>query len=94
MQGTACLDQNALQLTLQEAADSGQRLRYRLTMFTTVVGAVLVFLVLVVGQLVANRTLDQNSWGQPGYYSGMIAPFGSLMLLGIMPNDVLTIRVI
>ena len=80
------------QLKLEEVAESSDRLRFRIKMCTTIFGGFLVTLSVLVNQLLASGVLDQDTFGLASYWGAFIAPCGSLMFLGVMPNDSLSVR--
>ena len=75
--------------TLEEAAEAGRKLRFRITMVAFSVGLFFWFTFLILGYVI---------FTDHSYLGALLAPFvlpcGCIMLLGIMQDDVVLIRVI
>ena len=76
------------QLKLEEVAAETQRLRKRLLLCTCYIGGFGIFGIVVMGQLIVAEMLDSKTYGLPAIWSAFVTPAGSLLLLGMMANDV------
>lgn len=85
---------SALESQMEEAVAAGKELRFRMMLVTTVAGAVLMVGSLVIGNLLKADVLSIDHFGPPLIYLSMVFPFGTLMLLGIIPDDIITIRIV